>query len=421
MTSTTSVELVANVVLAVNVALVAIGFLLAAPCTVLFMECLAALLPSPESRRGRSAQSRPRRVTVMVPAHDEQRSITETLVGIMAELPRGGRVLVVADNCSDDTALLARRAGAEVIERQDLARQGKGFALEFGIAHLEHDPPDVLVVLDADCTMTPGSLERLADFAWQSGRPAQADNLITSPPGASPLTCVSLLAFLVKNRVRPIGLMRLGLPCHLMGTGMAFPWELVRRAPPTGSRLAEDMQMGIELARMGFPPLYCTFAHVTSRPPVRRAAERGQRRRWEHGHIAALVENAPRLIAGGVFSRRPSLLMMGLDLLVPPLTFLVMMLAGGMVVGGSWMHFGGSPLPFTTFATELGLVLLGILLVWWKYGRYTLPARYLLMIPLYMAWKLPLYASLIVRGRQQSWDRAERSPSGSDILGSRPR
>jgi MFS superfamily sulfate permease-like transporter len=92
-----------------------------------------------------------------------------------------------------------------------------------------------------------------------------------------------------------------------------------------------------------------------------------------------------------------------------------------MVVGGSWMHFGGSPLPFTTFATELGLVLLGILLVWWKYGRHTLPARYLLMIPLYMAWKLPLYASLIVRGRQQSWDRAERSPSGSDILGSRPR
>ena len=113
--------------------------------------------------------------------------------------------------------------------------------------------------------------------------------------------------------------------------------------------------------------------------------------------------------------------MMGLDLPAPPLTFLVLMLTGGILMGGSWMHFGGSRLPFAMFAAELGLVLLGILLVWWKYGQRTLPARYLLMIPFYMAWKLPLYASLIVRGQQQSWDRAERSPSGSDILGSRPR
>ena len=141
MTSTTSTELVANAVLAVNTALAVIGFLLAAPCIVLFMECLAALLPSLESRRGRPRKSGPRRITVMVPAHDEQRSITETLVDIMAELPRGGRVLVVADNCSDDTALLARRAGAEVIERNDVTRQGKGFALEFGIAHLSTNPP----------------------------------------------------------------------------------------------------------------------------------------------------------------------------------------------------------------------------------------------------------------------------------------
>ena len=96
MTSTTSTEFVANVVLAVNVALAAIGFLLAAPCIVLFMECLAALLPSLQSRSGRLPKSGPRRVTVMVPAHDEQRAITETLVDIMAELPRGGRVLVVA-------------------------------------------------------------------------------------------------------------------------------------------------------------------------------------------------------------------------------------------------------------------------------------------------------------------------------------
>jgi len=120
--------------------------------------------------------------------------------------------------------------------------------------------PDVVVVLDADCQLMAGSLRRLAETAYEQGRPVQADDVLTLPPAASPLIAISAFAFLVRNRVRPTGLKRLGLPCHLMGTGMAIPWRALQALPALGSHLAEDMLMGIELASRGFAPMYCASA-----------------------------------------------------------------------------------------------------------------------------------------------------------------
>src|SRR5262245_49258519 len=71
------------------------------------------------------------RVTVLVPAHDESRGILATIEGIKAQLVAGDRIIVVADNCTDDTAAVAAAAGAEVIERHDRTSVGKGYALDF--------------------------------------------------------------------------------------------------------------------------------------------------------------------------------------------------------------------------------------------------------------------------------------------------
>lgn len=63
---------------------------------------------------------------------------------------------MVADNCTDDTARLASAAGAEVIERHDALLRGKGYALDFGVRHLAQQPPDVVIVVDADCQVAEG-------------------------------------------------------------------------------------------------------------------------------------------------------------------------------------------------------------------------------------------------------------------------
>jgi glycosyltransferase involved in cell wall biosynthesis len=73
--------------------------------------------------------------------------IAGSLRSILPQLAEADRLLVVADNCSDDTAAIATAEGAETIERSDLAHRGKGYALDFGIRHLELDAPDVVIVI----------------------------------------------------------------------------------------------------------------------------------------------------------------------------------------------------------------------------------------------------------------------------------
>jgi cellulose synthase/poly-beta-1,6-N-acetylglucosamine synthase-like glycosyltransferase len=391
----------------INVLLVCASLLLALPAAVFFIECAAALFPARRGLLQRSDSAL--RIAVMIPAHNEATAIAKTVTALLPELGERDFLLVIADNCSDVTASLARAAGARVIERSDVERRGKGYALEFGIAELAKDPPDVVEVIDADCRVKPGSVRRLAEFAAAHGRPAQADNLLTLPEGASPLASLSVLAFLVRNRVRPTGLLRMGLPCHLMGTGMAFPWEVLRKAPPTGSHLVEDMVMGIELSSLGLPPIYCSEAGVTSLPPERSEAARGQRRRWEHGHLATLLEHGPKLVLRGLLRKNLDLFAMGLDLLVPPMALLVMLLLLNVIVAAAWFAYARLAAPLTIASVSLCLVVMSVLLAWAKFGRQTIALRHLFLVPFYMLWKVPLYLSFIARGRHTSWERAERS------------
>src|SRR4029078_3315655 len=104
---------------------------------------------------------------------------------------------------------------------------------------------------------------------------------VTRQSAPTLLARVPALAFLVKNHVRATGLQRLGLPCNLMGTGMALPWDVVLAAPPAGSHLAEDMEMGRDLVSLGFAPVYCETACITSKAPKGSAVAHQQRRRWE--------------------------------------------------------------------------------------------------------------------------------------------
>jgi cellulose synthase/poly-beta-1,6-N-acetylglucosamine synthase-like glycosyltransferase len=388
----------------------AMSLLVACPALTLLVEVVAAALPERE-RGGPDPGPLPARVAVIVPAHDEAGQIEDTVRALSAELPPGARLLVVADNCSDETAVLAARAGASVIERRDPERVGKGFAISFALHHLDAEPPDVVILVDADCRVSPGGLATLARAASQAQRPVQAEYLLGAPQAAGPTTVISALAILLRNRVRPRGLRRLGLPCQLTGSGMAFPWPLLRHAPETGSNLVEDLVMGIELALRGTPPLLCPSAQISSDLPTDRSAGFRQRRRWEHGQLHTLRVYAPRLAAAGLVRRQPALLAMALDLLVPPLALLVMIQVLTLAVTAGLAMAGlVSTGPASLAALAFGALAAAVAVAWIRFGRKTLPLRYALLVPLYVLWKVPLYVVLAIRGRQRSWERTSREP-----------
>jgi cellulose synthase/poly-beta-1,6-N-acetylglucosamine synthase-like glycosyltransferase len=347
------------------------------------------------------------RIAVLVPAHNESSGVGATIANLQAQLVPGDRILVVADNCSDDTADAVRRAGADVCERFDANLRGKGYALDFGVRRLAEDPPEVVIVVDADCFVGPGALDRLARTALQTDRPVQGNYEIETPGKRGPMKKIAEFAYTVKSLVRPLGFYRLGLPGQLFGTGMALTWKMISTATLANGNIVEDMKLGTDLARAGHPPLFCAQAVVRSSFPASDDGTKIQRTRWEHGHMNMILSEAPKLLLEGITKGRMALIGMALDMSVPPLAFLSLLVMGMTVLSLLFALISGAAGPLVMAVVIVCAMGAAILLSWWRYGRQTLSALDLLMAVGYVFWKLPLYLKFF-GGRQKEWVRAKR-------------
>lgn len=387
-----------------NIILWILAIALCLPIAVLVIECGMALFPG-----GDPKTNNPPQFNVLMPAHDEAAVIDQTLDFLLPQLPSPDQLVVIADNCSDNTAEIARNRGATVLERFNTEQRGKGYALDYGLNHLEVHPPDVVVLVDADCRCLPGSLAKIASQSALQNRPVQALYLMEQPPNPQPKDSVSALAFMVKNLVRPRGLNQLGLPCLLTGTGMAFPWQIIRQAPLASGNIVEDMQLGLDLAIAGYPPQFCQTARVIGILPPQGEAAKSQRTRWEHGHLQTLITQVPRLTLAAFKQLRFDLLALALDLVVPPLSLLVMAWGAGLIVAGIGAFLGASWLPFGVLAIAGIFIFLSIISAWAKFGQKDIPGQSLLAVPFYVLWKIPLYFAFLIK-RQSKWVRTERTP-----------
>jgi cellulose synthase/poly-beta-1,6-N-acetylglucosamine synthase-like glycosyltransferase len=385
----------------------AIAVLLAAVSVVFTIEVVASLF----FRRYRTIVKDERRVrvAVLVPAHDEAIGIAGTLDNIKAQLEPGDRLIVVADNCSDDTADIAASRGAEVSVRLDAARIGKGYALDWGLRQLQEAPPDIVIVVDADCRLAPFAIDHLASACQRTKRPVQALYLMTAPLGSRVNQQVAEFAWRVKNMVRPLGLTALGLPCQLMGTGMAFPWAIIRSVDLRNGHIVEDLKLGLDLASSGAPPSFCPEALVTSTFPASVEASKKQRQRWEHGQLAIVYAAALPLLWKSLLQRNLGLLILVFDLLVLPLSLFVIALSMTVFAGALLALIGHRFLALTVAVGCLVAFSLSIILAWITHGRSVLPTRALALIPCYLLTKVRHYISAFLTGRTSRWVRTDRS------------
>ncbi|HXS19713.1 MAG TPA: glycosyltransferase [Steroidobacteraceae bacterium] len=388
----------------IEIAVAAAALVLLVPILTLALEVIASV-PSRE-RQPVSGATRPR-LAVVVPAHDEAALIGGTVRAILPQLLASDRLLVVADNCSDETAAVAGAAGARVIARNDTSRRGKGYALDFGIRHLSDDPPDVVLIVDADCRVGESCIDLLARTCAATQRPVQALYLMHAPAEAGLTGRIAEFAWILKNRVRPTGLGRLGLPCQLMGTGMAFPWRCIARADLASGHIVEDLKLGLELARDGSPAIFCPQALVTSDFPSSAEGMKSQRTRWEHGYLGVLLQDAPPMIVQSLVRRSLPLLALGLDLSVPPIALLVLLASAVWVAAALVYALEGPVGPLLTASAELTLLGCCVLIGWMRFARDVISAKSLAFAPVYALAKIPLYARFLV-ARQIDWVRSKR-------------
>ncbi|HVF92843.1 MAG TPA: glycosyltransferase family 2 protein [Sphingomonas sp.] len=346
-----------------------------------------------------------RSVVVLVPAHDEAAGIGATLARQRAAMPAGMRIVVVADNCTDDTAERARAAGAEVVERHDPERRGKGFALDFGRSQLAADPPACVIVVDADTIPVADALDRLAARAIASGRPVQGAYFLTVDDQATPLARFSAAAFFVKNVVRELGKARLGAPAILTGSGMAFPWPIFAGLPLATGHVAEDLMLGVQAARAGAPPLFDAAAAITGIG----SSDKGtavQRRRWESGLVQVVQDSALPLIGQALRTGRWRLGWLGLDLLTPPLMLLLAADGAATLAAAALLVAGGAAWPFWLMLALTASAVIAVIAGLGGHGRLDL-LRDWASIPGYVAWKLKLSVTALFR-RETRWIRTDR-------------
>ena len=384
--------------------LLVIAIFLLIPSLVLLIQVLCACMPVKLSTDNLPEGTA---IAVLIPAHNESSGIIATLHSLQAQLRPQDRLLVVADNCSDDTAEVAERNGAEVINRHDSKNRGKGYALDFGLRYLSQNPPDVVVIVDADCVLGANTLNPLAAIALLRRRPVQTLYLMYAK-GLDLKSKIAEFAWCVKNLVRPLGYANLGLPCQLMGTGMAFPWDIIVKADLANGNIVEDMKLGIDLSIAGTPPIFYSQSKVTSYFPIASEVQSGQKTRWEHGHLAMILAEAPRLFVQGMVKRDINLLAMAFDLTVPPLALLVMLLfcyAG--ITGVILRLFGLGQLAFQLTLFAHVILAVAITIAWWGWGKNIISLITLLSVPIYVILKIPHYFKFLFK-RQKTWNKTER-------------
>jgi len=387
--------------------LMLLACLLAVPTTVFLAEIIAAVT-LPRLRTVIGAGTPRRHLAVLIPAHNETSGLLPTLSDIRSQLLTGDRLLVVADNCSDDTAALAKAHGAEVIERHDLAKRGKGYALAYGIRHLTFNPPAIVIMVDADCRVDPNTIDQLALNCAATGQPIQGMNTMVPPAKSLVKYQIAEFAGRVKQWLRPLGLSKLGLPCQMTGTGMALPWDALRSVDLESGNIAEDIKLGLQLTLAGYSPVFCETAGVRSEFPSSIKGATTQRKRWEQGHIQTICNDAPHMISLALARHNWRLLALTFDVIVPPLSLLVIFAVGLFLVTvvAALVGFSYVPLAITT-ATLLVLVI-AVLSAWLKCGRDILPPRAFLSVIPYVLGKLGLYGRIISGKADARWDRTDR-------------
>lgn len=375
------------------------------PCFVLATEVAASIryrhLPKVRAKDGPC-------LAVLIPAHNEASGIETTLLSVKSQLRASDRMIVVADNCSDETASIAESLGAEVVVRMNDAQRGKGYALDAGVRYLSANPPGFVAVIDADCFVSDGCLDELVSACSAAAGPVQGTNLMRSVDGRLP-TRVSEFAWRVRNLVRPSGGAVLGFPALLLGTGMIFRWDHIVTARLASSSIVEDMELGIQFTLSEKPPRFVRSPPVVSGFPIHASDQKAQRRRWEHGHLATLLRFVPRLAKTTIVNCDLDTLKLAFVLSVPPIALqavLQTLLTGSsailLLLAGT--HF----LPaFVISALGLATLILALGLAWHHAGRDLLRPSEVLFFPLYIAKKLNVYSSFLL-SRQTKWNRARR-------------
>lgn len=326
------------------------------------------------------------RVAVLVPAHDEEGRIASALASLLPLPGAHDRVFVIADNCTDGTAFAASGFDVTVLERHDLSLFGKGHALAWALAAIEHGRFDVVGVIDADTIECGSAVQLLAARALASNRPVQGCYLHALPAGGDAWSAFSCFAVRVNNLIRQRGRQRLGLPCQVNGSGFFMPLAVARAIDWSSGFLAEDAELGLDLSLAGHDPLFEEQALVVSHAPADAAQVLAQRSGWLSGRFDLSARRSFRSLASALRRRRPRAALAMIDLAIPSTSMLaVLLVAALLVIGAVWTAGARTSYLLAAWCVVASGFGAAMGLAWWGHGRSLVTGAVLVRVPWILA------------------------------------
>ncbi len=346
---------------------------------------------------------------MVVPAHDEELLIRRVVGSLLAidYPPDLYQIHVIADNCTDRTAELARAQGVTVHERQDPEHRGKGYALRWLFGPLLADPAGgaAFVIVDADSLVNRGFLRALDRRLSRGAVAIQAYDTVLNIE-ASWGTALRFIAFALLHYLRPLGRKLFNGSAGLKGNGMCFRRDLLESTNWGAFSVTEDLEFHLDLLLRGDVVEFAPDAVVWSEMPVSLRAAHAQNVRWESGRLELLQRFVPRILGAAFAQRRFVLFDAAMEHIISP--FSVSFATAVLVLGAAliWGQPAVIGLALFVLFGQIAYILTGLLLV----GAPRKVFLALIYAPFYVLWKLAMWVPMAIgkRHRSTEWVRTAR-------------
>ncbi len=353
-----------------------------------------------------------RKFAIVVPGHNEEKIIAKTIYSLSGLIypKKNYDVFVIADNCTDNTANLARSLGANVLERFNKKEKGKGYALRWAFDQLldYKEEYDAIIVVDADSLISGNYLEVMNYYLENNSTVIQSSDLVLPEPGNWSIES-SRIGFLLYNYVKPLGRKRLNFNMGLRGNGMCFSSEILRKIPWQAWSLTEDLEYGLILMLNGVKIDFAPEATVMAQMPKEPKNAESQRSRWEIGRYQIIRKYTLKFLYQAIKKRSVTYFDVFIDLITPPFVNMMLLVTTTFTMAMLLWFWGLISLMYIIIWGGLVVVGFAYLFV----GLYVGGAdknlyKSLFHLPVYIYWKMRLYGKVLKKGKESKWIKTER-------------
>lgn len=267
-----------------------------------------------------------KRFAVLIPAHNEERVVGPLMDSLVAQdYPKDlYDIHVIADNCTDHTADVARNHGATVHVRVNHEKLGKGFGIEWMLERLwsQQAEYDAVVMFDAD-NLVASNFLRIMNNRLCDGHQVIQGYLGVKNPFDTWVSVSMAISYWYSNRMWQNARQNLRLSCSLGGTGLCIDMPLLQDMGWGATGLTEDLEFGVRCVERGILPIWAHDAKVYDEKPTTLLSSLRQRLRWMQGHFHCAQRHMLPLLKAGLLERNFAKFDAGIYLF-QPMRFLIL-------------------------------------------------------------------------------------------------